>query len=179
MSARQKERAAHEQRVVGEQRELRVNTASDQERRGEAAADGHRGEPDRALSIGEPCGCGGYRNHQRESRGLTDQAVVAESGVDREKQRRDAAAGDHLPVDLIAATCEAVAGKREPEAHHDAEGDAHRLGNPLVVEGVFQEERDAEDQHDSAHPQHQAAADGFFETLGVRRHRGWRVRFLR
>ena len=49
-------------------------------------------------------------------------------------------------------------GKTKTGNHADA--DAHRLGDPVVVEGVLQEERDAQDQHNRADPQHHAAANG-------------------
>ncbi len=167
----QEQRAAHEYRVVAEERDLRVLTAAYQERRCEPASNRHDRQAKRLLSIRQPGGARRNSDEEDERRRLSDQPVVAERGIDRQEQRRNTTARDDLPVSAIAATRESVARERKSEPDNDAESDAHRLGDPVVVEGMLQEECDAEDQNNCANPQHQTSADGFFQALRRRRGR--------
>ena len=64
---------------------------------------------------------------------------------------------------MVAAPRELLPGHDEAGAGQDAERHAHRLGDPLVVERVLQEEGHAQHEHDRAHPQHQAPADRIFQ----------------
>ena len=173
---REVERAHHEQRVVREQRDLGVRAAADEERRREPAADGHEREAERVLSIGEPRRADRDEHEQQERRRLADQLVVAERGVDRQIQDREAAARQDLPVCAISAGGEAMPDRRQHEAADDAHGDAHGLGDPVVVEGVLQKEGDAQHQDDGADPEQQTAANRGFERRMVFAGRWFRQR---
>ena len=109
LPVRQVERADDQQRVVGEQRELRVVAAADEKRRRESAADGHQRQAERALAVGQRRGAGRQHHQQRERRRPADQPVEAERGVDRQKQDGETAAGDDLPVRAVAALGESLA----------------------------------------------------------------------
>jgi hypothetical protein len=58
-------------------------------------------------------------------------------------------------------------GPHERQSGDHAERHSHRFGDPVVVEGVLQKERHAQDEDDGADPQHDLAADGGFEPLGL------------
>ncbi len=167
---REVERAHHEQRVVREERDLGVRAAADEERRREPAADGHERETERVLSIGEPRRADSDQHEQQKRRRLADQLVVAERGVDRQIQDREAAARQDLPVCAISAGGEAMPDRRQHEAADAAHGDAHGLGDPVVVEGVLQKEGDAQHQDDGADPEQQTTANrGFERRMRLRR----------
>ena len=70
-----------------------------------------------------------------------------------------------MPPPAIATPHEPIACESQPQTRGDPQTDAHRLGDPVVVERVLQEERHPEDQHDRADPQHQASADRFFQAF--------------
>jgi hypothetical protein len=168
----QVECAHHEQGVVGEQRELRVGVSANQKRRQEAATHRHHGQPERPLSIGQRRRARRDQDQEAERRGAPDEPIEAVGGIHREEKDGDAATGQNLPVRAIPSRAEAATRDNQGRTGAQAEHDPHRFGDPLVVEGVLQEERDAEHQDDRADPEHQPSADGLFERRRFPRGRG-------
>src|SRR5205085_12090377 len=80
-----------------------------------------------------------------------------------------------LPGDAISAYCGKPAGRDEAEADDGANGDAHRGRDEIVLEGIFHEEHDPEEEDEPADPGEEFHAEERFpiERLRGRRWRHW------
>src|SRR5690349_2534875 len=112
--------------------------------------------------------------------------IEGERSVEREIEHRDAQAADRLRIRAVSGAPDALARSQAGEAGKDAEHDAPGFANPLVVDGIFEEERHEEDQRDGADTADPGEADLRFEfarAAGFGRllpHRGyWRGRAFR
>ena len=83
MAECQNQRAGDEQRVVGEERQLRVFAAAHQKRRDESTDDGDEGERLRPFPVGGERCAEGDEHHAGERRADADQLVEAQCRVDR------------------------------------------------------------------------------------------------
>ena len=157
--------AGGEDGVVGQQHDLRVLAAAHEERRDEAADDG---EPGKALGTMDLRGrrrANRDQHHECEGRRAADQSVEVERGVHRDVERREPAARDDLAVERVAAAGDAMAAADHDDADQRAEQHAAGLVDPVVVEGVLDEEADAEHQRGRADVEEPAAADPGLERV--------------
>src|SRR5438309_8562512 len=89
--------------------------------------------------------------------------IEGERRVERKIQDRDAEPADRLRVSLVAGAPDAVADSQASETRENAEHNAAGFANPLIVDGIFEEKRNEEDQRDGADTADPGEADLRFE----------------
>src|SRR5882724_4220921 len=118
-----------------------------------------------------------HREHAREGRAAGEQAVERVSGEEREIENAETAAGEPFGEEgQVAAGVEEETGREEPDAGEAAEHHPARGPDQVIVEGPLQEEADAEEDGDDAHPGGPAGPDALLEVAGRRPRRRARHR---
>ncbi len=127
------------------------------------------------------------REHQHKCDGLRDELIKRERGEERKVENRGSQRLDALREGLLSAMPEAVSCEDRGESGQDAEDHTAAGADPVVVDGVLEEERNAEQHGDDADPVDPREPDVGFERwrLGIhqrlhrrrwQRHRGFEFR---
>ena len=120
----------------------------------------------------------GDEDQRGETRLPREECVVLTARPDGDEKRGFAQPGDAFgKVSVIAAEQPFAPGEHQ-QTEQDADGNAARRSNPVVVEGEFQKVRDGEEQRDDPDAIEPAAADERFEVVRGRLV-GWRAEVLR
>ena len=160
----QREQAGAEQGEVAEEDDLGVRAGAEQRRRQEAAGEGQGRQPLRVAPYRQADDRPGDQSEERERRRLRHEGVEVPRRVAREiddagaERRHPLGEVTHLPCGEPLA----VAGERQ--AAHEPDQDAPRRPDPLVLEGVAQEEGGRDQEREDADPVQPAAADQRLEV---------------
>src|SRR5690348_155307 len=107
---------------------------------------------------------GGDDNHGDEADVAAVEGIVLAAGPDGNVQGRFSESGDAFREIGVAAREEPLAPREHQRAQEDADGDAARGANPVVVEGQLQEIGDGEEQGDDANAIEPSAGDQGFQV---------------
>lgn len=159
------EQADIEESDVGEKADGVVLSGGNDERREEAAEETEDRDDLRVKANGEEERDGGDERHQgkRGERGEEREAI---DDVRRERdgvEADDAGGAENVGGDAIffASDAQACDDERGGESEADRDADARR--DEIVLEGVFDEERDREEGGEAAEPGEEFGADEVFE----------------
>ena len=108
-----------------------------------------------------------HEGHQEKGGEMRDEIVEVVGGVYRKVENRHARAGQALGKNGQISEMETVASADQQQAGRTAHEHARQFIQPVVVEGVFQEEAHAEYEGESAHAVQQLAADQDFPLFAA------------
>ncbi len=152
------ENARVEQRVVAEQHHVTAAARRQENRREEAARAAHEGQRRRVLPHRQKRAQAADRDHQRQGRARRQQMVELRCGEHRQIERTDAAALQDQPVRAAALANAPAESKQGGRGKCDA-GEAEFDRQQAVVGRVFEQERNAEEQHNDADAHDRVAAE--------------------
>ena len=148
----QPDRGGGQNGEIEEQADVLVVFADEQQRREQTAGQRQQGDGGRVVSHrqqGREC----HQDGQEDAAFLPRQkGIETEGRVGGQVQRDDAGRGEDFAKDAALLQMAAEAGQAEAGADHDADGDAAEFADPVIVEGVLEEEGDGEDEQNHRQP---------------------------
>ena len=158
LSRRDDDDARVEEREVAEEGEGAILAGRDEVRREEAAEEAEDGEHERVALHRHDAGGQGDEDHPDERDGRGEEVPEGVRREERGVERRDTRAADRLSgaVRLLA---EPIAADERPRAEDEAERDAKRGRDEVLLDGIVEEERGCDEERGAAEPGEEADAD--------------------
>ena len=168
-AARDAEDADAEQEQIAEEAGEVLLAGAQQDGRGVAAEDAEDGDEQRIEARGEKARAEGDEGHEAEGGQGADEMVEGIGGEGAEVEDREAAAEQALAEQVVRLAEQARADGEHGDAGEGAEHDARMRADEAVVDGVLQEEADADDEDDDGEAQEPGGGDGEFprDALGL------------
>ncbi len=161
---REHEHAGVEDGDVEEKRDVAAVAVRREERSDESSGQRHDGKLATVVTGGDGGREEGAEHQQPESDGLRKERIIMVGDGHRDVSHGEGSAGEH-GAEPAVGVAQAGGDAEKHEAAEEAHDRAHGLVEPVVVDGVLDEEAHAEDQHADADGGEKLGADVFFDVF--------------